>query len=149
MVPKFARDISKAQRFLTEGLVNNAGDTVVDTSKMGYWDAAMQAIGFGPLSQSQFYAGQSAMKDTERFVKARKSALLKEYRNATSGAERSAIRKEIRAYNKRYRLEMIDVNSLKTTKKSKSQRERQYDRYGASIDRKKIRQYSEYGEPYR
>ncbi len=149
MVPKFARDISKAQRFLTEGLVNNAGDTVVDTSKMGYWDAAMQAIGFGPLSQSQFYAGQSAMKDTERFVKARKSALLKEYRNATSGAERSAIRKEIRAYNKRYRLEMIDVNSLKTTKKSKSLRERQYDRYGASIDRKKIRQYSEYGEPYR
>ncbi len=148
-MPKFLRDMSKAGRFMQEGLVNNAGDTVLDTKDMGYWEIALQAVGFTPASSSQFYAGQTAMKDVERFVRARKSQLLKDYRMATTGAERMAVRREIQAFNKRYRLDPINYSAVTSTIQSKRERERQYDRYGVNIDRKKIRQYSGFGDPYR
>ena len=147
LVPKIARDFLKAGRLLDEGLVNRAGDTVLNTSDMGYWEIALQAMGFAPASSSTYYARSGAMKDVERFVRERKSQLLKDFRTADP-ADRHRVRAEIRAFNRRYRLEAIDGDSLYSTQQSKKERESQYRRRGVNIDPDKYRQYAEYGEPY-
>lgn len=148
LMPKFAKDLFKAGRLLSDGLVNNAGDQVLDTSDIGYWQIGLQSLGFTPEAQSNFYSGQTAMKDVERFVRARKQQLLREFRTA-SPSDRHKVRKEIRAFNRRYRLEAIDGDSLYSTVESKAKREAQYRRTGTNIDPRKFRQYSEYGDPYK
>jgi len=148
LMPKFAKDLLKSGRLLTDGLVNRAGDQVLDTSDIGYWQIGLQALGFTPEAQSNFYSGQTAMKDVERFVRARKQQLLREFRTA-SPADRHRVRKDIRAFNRRYRLEAIDSDSLYSTVKSKAEREAQYRRTGTNIDPSKYRQYSDYGDPYK
>lgn len=149
MAPKLFRDMMRSVRYAQEGLVNRAGDTVIPTRDMSPWQTALQFIGFAPESVSRFYAGQGAMKYTEGFVRSRKAELLKAYRTAESPNERMRIRKEIREFNRRYRYDPIKGSALSSTRKSKVQRERGYQRHGAALDAKKAKQYQEYGDPYR
>ena len=149
MSPKLFRDMIRTGRYASEGLVNRAGDTVIRTEDMSPIQLALQFLGFAPEQVSRFYAGQQAQKSVENFVRKRKAELLREYRTATDANERMRVRKEIREFNRRYRLDAIKGSSVSSTMKSKYERERAYDRYGASIDPKKARQYSQYGEPYR
>jgi hypothetical protein len=147
ITPKVFRDFLKAGRLLDEGLVNRAGDTVLNTKDLGYWQIALQALGFAPAATSTYYARSGAMKDVERFVRERKSQLLKDFRTADP-ADRHRVRKEIREFNRRYKLEAIDAKGMYGTIKSQKERESQYRRQGVNIDPKKYRQYSEYGDPY-
>lgn len=148
LMPKVGKDLLKAGRLMQEGLVNNAGDTVLDTSDIGYWQIALQTLGFTPEAQSNFYSGNAAMMDVQRFVRERRSQLLKEFRTA-EGSDRHRVRKEIREFNRRYRLSKIDSDGLYSTVRSKREREAQYRRTGTNIDPSKYRQYEEYGEPYK
>lgn len=149
MSPKMFRDMLRAGRYYQQGLVNRAGDTVIPTEDISPWQLALQFVGFAPEQVSRFYAGQGDMKFVENFVRQRKAELLREYRTASDANERMRIRKEIREFNRRYRYDPIKGSAFGSTVKGKAQRERGYDRYGASIDPKKARQYQEYGDPYR
>lgn len=146
--PKFMRDILRAGRFATEGLVNRTGDTVLDTSDLNYWDVALQAVGFTPTDVGRFYAGQAAIKDKEGFVRDRKIELMKDFRTADMG-QRAAIMDKIVEFNRSFPQEAITRSALLRNLKGKIERELQYERYGAAIDEKKAALYAGYGEPYR
>ena len=149
MAPKLFRDMLRAGRYANEGLVNRAGDTVIPSKDISPWQLALQYMGFAPEQVSRFYAGQQAMKTVETFVRQRKAELLKQFRTAKTANERMEARKAIREFNKKYRYDPIRASSLRSTVKSKIQRERSYQRYGAAIDANKARQYKGFGEPYR
>lgn len=146
--PKFLRDILRAGRLATDGLVNNAGDQVLDTGDLGFVDVALQAIGFTPTTMSQFYQGQAAIKDAEAYVRQRKSRLLREFRTADY-ADRAAIVRQVIEFNRAYPQEAITRSSLLRNVRSRAEREAQYRRYGAAIDDRKAALYRGYGEPYR
>ena len=146
--PKFLRDIVRAGRFATDGLVNNAGDQVLDTGDLGFVDVALQAVGFTPTTTSQFYQGQAAIKDAEGYVRQRKTRLLKEFRTAMPN-DRAGIIRQVVEFNRAYPQEAITRSSLLRNLKSKYEREAQYSRYGAAIDDRKAQLYQGYGEPYR
>jgi DNA-binding ferritin-like protein (Dps family) len=146
--PKFLRDIVRAGRFATDGLVNNAGDQVLDTGDLGFVDVALQAVGFTPTTTSQFYQGQAAIKDVEGYVRQRKTRLLKEFRTAMPN-DRAGIIRQVVEFNRAYPQEAITRSSLLRNLKSKYEREAQYSRYGAAIDDRKAQLYQGYGEPYR
>ena len=146
--PKFMRDILRAGRFASEGLVNNSGDTVIDTSRLGFYETALQAVGFTPTKIGQFYEGQAAIKDKEAYVRKQKIRLMKDFR--TSGvAGRRAIMEQIIEFNNSFPQEAITRSALLRNMKGKLERELQYERYGAAIDDKKASLYAGYGEPYR
>jgi hypothetical protein len=146
--PKFLRDILRAGRFATDGLVNTSGDTVLDTGDLGFVDVALQAVGFTPTTTSQFYQAQAAIKGAEGYVRKRRIRLMKDFRTAT-GNERSKVIREIVEFNRAYPQEAITRSTLLRNLQSKFERESQYSRYGAAIDDKKAALYSGYGEPYR
>ena len=84
MTPKIARDFLRSIRYANEGLVNNAGDTVIPASEMGYGEIVAQGLGFAPTDVSQFYEAQNAIKDAETYARDRKESLLKEFRLGTT-----------------------------------------------------------------
>lgn len=144
--PKLFRDIVRAGRLASDGLVNNAGDTVVSTADLSFLDVALQAVGFTPTTTTQFYEGQAAIKDVERYVRQRKSKLLKDFRTSD---DRAAVLREVQEFNRAYPQEAITRSALLRNLQSQAERESQYKRYGAAIDDRKAALYRGYGEPYR
>lgn len=147
--PKIARDALRSYRYYTEGLVNNAGDTVIPASEMGIPDTMRQFFGFSPTRVSNFYSAQNAIKDAEGYAVDRKSELLQRFRTAESASERADIAKEIRSFNRSNPAERITHSSLLRNKEAQRKREASFRRYGANIDEKKARYYERYGRPYR
>jgi len=148
MSPKIARDFLRSIRYYNEGLVNNAGDTVIPTSEMGYGQIVPQILGFAPTDVAQFYEAQNAIKDAESFARDRKEELLKQFRLAESG-ERQQVLSEVRSFNKAFPVERITYSTLLSNVKGKKVRESRFRRYGANIDEKKARFYKRHGDPFR
>lgn len=149
MSPKIARDAIRSVRYYNEGLVNNAGDTVIPADEMSIPEVVAQFFGFAPTDISQHYAAQSAIKGAERYTVARKSDLMRRYRLADSSSERRDVRDDIREFNRSNPAERITHSALIQNRRAKREREASYRRYGANIDERKARQYEKYGRAYR
>lgn len=148
MSPKIARDFLRSVRYYNEGLVNNAGDTVIAAGEMGFGEIVPQFFGFAPTSIAQFYEGQNAIKDAETFARDRKEELLRQFRLAEP-TERRQVMSEVRSFNKANPQERIRYEALFSNVKGKKVRESRFRRYGANIDEKKARFYEKYADPYR
>ena len=148
MSPKIARDFLRSIRYYNEGLVNNAGDTVIPTSEMGFGQIVPQILGFAPTSVAQFYEAQNAIKDAEAHARTRKEELLRQFRLADP-TERRQVMSEVRDFNRAFPVERITYSTLLSNVRGKKVRESRFRRYGANIDERKARFYERYGDPYR
>lgn len=147
--PKMARDLLRAIRYSSEGLVNNAGDTVIDASEMSPYEILVQSIGFQPSEVSQFYSAQNTVKEAESYARDRRASLLESFRNAETAEERRRVRRDIMDYNRgRPAAEKITYSSMFSSIESQREREARFRRYGVNIDERKARFYERYSDPY-
>ena len=147
--PKILRDVVRTHRYWNEGLVNNAGDTVISAEGVEPHHLFLQSLGVQPFVVSQFYQGQQAIKDTERFYRDRKSDILRGFRNAKTSAERAQVRRDVAEFNRRNPAIRITRSQMLRSKESQRQRERRFRRYGANIDERAARQFAKEADPYR
>ena len=144
--PKFLRDILRTRRFMQEGLVNRAGDTVVPASQFDTIDLLYQLIGFTPTTVSGFYTTQATVKGTEAAVRQRKSALIRAFRKTIDNPkDLTAILAEIARFNRAWPEERITRSTLLQSRTAQRRREWQYRRYGAAIDPRRARLYTQPG----
>jgi len=148
MSPKIIRDILRMTRYAREGVVNNAGDTMLDADGLNPLQLFFQSIGFSPSEISEMYARQSLIKDIERFGTDRRSSLLRHYRTADSIEDRQAIMREMREFNKVFPHARITRSSIVRALHGKREREQAHLRYGANI-RGRARILGQEGEHYR
>lgn len=146
--PKMARDMLRAVRYYNEGLVNNAGDTMIRADDLNMLQVMSQFFGFTPTEISNTYDAQAAIKAAEQYSIGRRSALMKDYRNAESSAERSQIRSDIREFNRNNPAERITASALLQNIRAQRKRERRIQRFGANIDERTARYYRDYGDQY-
>jgi hypothetical protein len=132
-LPKAFKDISKMTRYANEGLLNNAGDTVIQSDGISGWQLFLQTLGFRPSEIADFYSRQALIKDTERFGTERRSSLLKRFRIATSVEQRNRVMQEISAFNQVFPAAIITRSSLLRAIKGKLEREASYRTHGASL----------------
>ena len=147
--PKILRDVLRTGRYWREGLVNNAGDTVIPGEDLSIGDLFLQSLGIQPSRVSRFYAGQQAIKDAERYYRDRKSDILKDFRTAGTAEERSAVLSRVREFNRNNPALAITRSALIQSVVSRKEREARYRRYGANIDEKAATQFAQEGDPYR
>jgi hypothetical protein len=145
MSPKVMRDILRAARYYNEGLVNNAGDTVIPADEMGVGQIFAQAMGLQPDQISRFYQGQAAIKGAQNFARDRRSELMRRF---TEARDRSGVLKEVQEFNRAYPSMRITRSTLIRGAQSRREREARYDRYGANIDDTESRDFAKYGDPY-
>ena len=147
--PKILRDVVRTGRYWNEGLVNNAGDTVISGEAITPRDLFLQALGVQPYTVSQFYSGQQAIKDTERYYRDRKSDILRSFRIAKNPADRAAVLRDVADFNRRNPAIAITRSALIKSVRAKAERQARFRRYGANIDERAARQFAEEGTPYR
>jgi hypothetical protein len=74
LMPSFIKNGMKGMRYASEGALNSKGVPIVDDIS-GY-SAMMQILGFTPAELSEAYARAGSMKEAEKFIQDRRSALL-------------------------------------------------------------------------
>lgn len=147
--PKILRDVIRTHRYWNEGLVNNAGDTVISAEGVKPHHLFLQSLGIQPFVVSQFYQGQQAIKDTERFYRDRKSDILRAFRAAKTPAQQAAVLRNVAKFNRRNPAIAITRSALIRSKRARAEREARFRRYGANIDERAARQFAQEADPYR
>lgn len=99
LTPKAERDLSKAQRYATEGAVSKKGDLISETSGL---DALKQAIGFGASDVSYAYDQRNKIRVPQKRLEKRRSALMNQYARAIMDGRGNAadIWEDIMPFNK-------------------------------------------------
>lgn len=133
MTPKITRDFIRTWRYSTEGLVNNAGDTLLPANELPPHELFLQALGFTPDTISRRYSEQGVLKDTQRYAGEERDALLQRFRSATP-AERKDITDEIREYNRRFPANPITVSTLVQTVTGAAERNARIRAFGANLN---------------
>ena len=147
--PKILRDVIRTNRYWREGLVNAAGDTVISTEGLGFRDLFLQSMGIQPFTVSQFYQGQQAIKDKERYYRDRKSDILKSFRTATAPGDRAEVLRNVADFNRNNPGIPITRSALIQSVTGKYEREARYRRYGANIDDRAATQFASEGDQYK
>lgn len=148
--PKILRDIVRTTRYWDEGLVNRAGDTVIESEGISAWSLALQSMGVQPVVVSRFYAGQSAIKDKEIFFRERKSDILKDFRAAVGDpAAVASVLRNVAHFNRNNPAIGITRSALLQSVVGKAEREARYRRYGANIDERAAAIFAKEADPYR
>ncbi|KKL96526.1 hypothetical protein LCGC14_1843590, partial [marine sediment metagenome] len=148
--PKILRDVIRAQRYWSEGLVNNAGDTVIASEGLSPVDLFLQALGIQPIKASKFYGGQASIKDKEIYFREKKSDILKDFREAVGNpTAMAAVMRNVAEFNRRNPAIHITRSALIQSVTGQKKREARYRRYGANIDEKAATQFAQEADPYR
>jgi len=108
LMPKVARDISRAIRYAQQGVTTASSNPVVTREEMAGanpWTSPtlwMQALGFTPQKVESAYANKASVMDAKAELDARRKILLKQFTDATVAGDTdktAALRDKINAYN--------------------------------------------------
>lgn len=114
MLPKFAKDLMKGLRYMSEGATNMRGDAIKEDFASG--EILGQILGFTPADLSLQYEQNNAVKKYERRILERRSLLLNRYwlaQRFRDGDLLREVRGEIRAYNKANRRFSLTADTIR------------------------------------
>lgn len=101
LMPKFAKDLMRAQRYMSEGARTLKGDPIMED--MPPSAAIKQALGFTPAGLSERYDLNRNMKNKEQRILDERSRILADYDGALrSGGETEGIIERIERFNAAY-----------------------------------------------
>ena len=144
--PKILRDALRSVRYYNEGLVNNAGDSVIDAKDMSFFEVFLQGIGFSPDEVSQFYSSQTAIKGAQGYARDRREGLVRSF---VDDGMSEGIMRDVLEFNRAYPSLRITRSTLIRGARSRIERESRYRQYGANIDEKQARDFADYGKAFR
>lgn len=137
MLPKAYRDLSKAQRFSSEGALNNKGDQLKAAEDFELWQVMLQGLGLSDAEVNKQYMENSAIKGYERKILDRRAALMtRYYLSIRDGdiAERREVLKAIARFNRINPGVALTRQSLSRSVKSR-ERYRQNSINGINVNR--------------
>ena len=144
--PKIARDALRAIRYYNEGLVNNAGDSVIPAKDLSFAEVFLQGIGFSPDEVSKFYSGQTAIKGAQGYARDRRDQIIRSF---VEDGMNSETMREVAEFNRAYPSMRITRSTLIRGARGQVERETRYQQYGANIDDKEATDFGPYADPYR
>lgn len=124
MSPKGLRDVLRAGRYGTEGMLDRYGNTIKSTKELGYAALFWQSVGLAPAAAAEAYEQRGAALGFERRVDARRSLLLERYARADRTGKRE-IWKEIREFNREHPAWRVTADTLKRSRKARARREKE------------------------
>jgi N12 class adenine-specific DNA methylase len=120
MMPKFAKDLMRSTRYMTEGARTLSGDPIMED--MDAASALKQAIGFTPAELSERYDRNRSMKNREQRIIDQRSSVLSDYEQALrAGGDTAAIEARVERFNAANPDYPITVRSIRQSVKSREQ----------------------------
>jgi len=121
MLPKGLKDVIKAGRFATQGVNTLRGDPILED--VSPWQVLLQGAGFSPAEVAERYERNRALKNYEEHITKRRQSLMNAYAMAIrngDAADRIAVMKKVRAFNKANPELAISSDSIRASLKSRA-----------------------------
>jgi len=102
LMPKALKDMSKAIRYMEEGVTNRRGDVIVTPEDISNWNAFSQAFGFSPTNVTLQYEQNRATGNVAKAITDRRASLLDRLAVSIREADietRKEVIEEIKVFN--------------------------------------------------
>ncbi|WP_163000210.1 PLxRFG domain-containing protein [Sphingobium yanoikuyae] len=120
IMPKFAKDIMRSYRYMSEGAQTLKGDPIIED--MGAADAIKQALGFTPAELAERYDQNRAMKNKEQRILDQRSNILADFDQAQrEGRDTAAIAERIDKFNEANPDYPVRARDIRRSMKSRQQ----------------------------
>lgn len=146
-VPKFVRDISKAQRYMTDGLTNTKNDELLPSSEFAPHEIVGTALGISPDQVTGTYDDRKRVESIKVQLQRRRNDLMNKMRRAVIDGDGNTI--EIQTEIDRFNIKNPHIKitrdmvkrSVKAMERNRLKREAQHGLYMSDNYEQQIREH--------
>jgi len=135
--PHIIRDLVKAGQMSQQGVVNNAGTTLIPADKLSGGEIFAQSLGFHPDAVAEVQNRNNAERSALLNITDQKKALVKEFAAAEPN-DRRAVRDKVKEFNTRHPGFAIDSSSLVRAAAAKAVADLEMQKYGVRARAKQL-----------
>lgn len=122
--PAGFRAMVDAARYMTTGLTERDGDTILSAEELGSYNSFVRALGVTPTSVSKTFDARSREFDTLTRIEKERTDILRYYAGAETQAQRLRARERIREFNRTVPKELqIQPSSAERARGSRAERD--------------------------
>ena len=147
MSPHILRDLVKSGAMASQGVVNNAGSTLIPADKLTGPELFAQSLGFRPEAVAEVQDRNNAERTALANIQDQRKSLLRDYAQA-SPDKRAEIRQQTQAFNQQHPGFRIDYSSLQKAVAAKQQSDREMQQYGVRLKGRQLPEIAQAGAAY-
>lgn len=122
--PAGFRGVVEAARYMTTGITETDGDTIISADDLGSYDTFIRAMGLTPTQVAKMYDERRSEFDTLARIDAERNDVLRMYAGAKDSGERLRARERIREFNRKVPKEFqIQPSSAERARGSRAERD--------------------------
>jgi hypothetical protein len=138
----------KAGAMSQNGVVDNAGHTLIPADKLTGSQLFAQSLGFRPDAVAEVQSRNNAERDLQKSISDQKKELLAQYANAKEADARQDVYNEVREFNRKHPGSLIDTAALFKAKAAKAEADRELQQYGVRAKNKQLPELRAAGARY-
>jgi hypothetical protein len=146
--PHILRDLIKAGMLGQNGLMNNAGTTLIPADKISGPELFAQSMGLRPERIAEIQDRNNAERTAMANIQGDRKALIQKYVAGKEPSERQEVWTKVQEFNQLHPGFKLDYSELRQAQVKQKDSERQMQRYGARIKAKQLPEITREGAPY-
>ncbi len=147
MSPHIIRDLVKAGMMSQNGVVNNAGISLIPAEKLSGPELFAQSLGFHPEAVAEVQQRNNAERTLQGALTDRRKSLIQEY-TAADPADRGAVWAKVAEFNKDHPGFGLTYSDLRRAQVTRTQQQKEMLTYGAKLRSKQIPEITAEGSRY-
>jgi hypothetical protein len=147
MSPHIIRDLVKAGAMTQQGVMDNAGHTLIPADKLSAPQIFAQSLGFRPDAVAEMQARRTAERNEQQNIVDRQRELLNRYAR-TEGDERQEVYNDVRDFNAKHPGFAIDTSALMRARAARMASDQQLQQYGIRAKNRQLPELLKEGERY-
>ena len=147
VTPHLIRDLVKAGQMSQQGVVNNAGTTLIPADKLSAGQVFAQSMGFRPDEVAEVMDRNSAERNALQNITDQRKALIRSY-VAAEPPDRADVRTKVLEFSKQHPGFAIDASTLLKAVAQKAQADRDMQLYGVRAKAKQLPEITRAGSAY-
>ena len=147
MSPHIIRDLVKAGMMSQNGVVNNAGISLIPADKLSGPELFAQSLGFHPEAVAEVQQRNNAERTLQGALTDRRKSLIQEY-TAADPADRGAVWAKVAEFNKDHPGFGLTYSDLRRAQVTRAQQQKEMLTYGAKLRAKQIPEITAEGSRY-
>ncbi len=147
MSPHLIRDLVKAGQMSQQGVMNNAGTTLIPADKLSGGEIFAQSLGFRPDAVAETLDRNYAERNVLQNLRDQQKALLHSFATAEPN-DRQAVREKVTAFNQQHPGFAITASSLVKAAAQRQADELEMQRYGVRARAKQLPEVTGAGNVY-
>lgn len=147
MSPHIIRDLVKAGAMSQNGVVNNAGTTLIPADRLSGPEIFAQSLGFHPEQVAEVQQRNTAERNLQGALTDQRKSLIQKWAS-TEPTERAGVQEEVHQFNLAHPGFSLSYSDLRRAQVLRAEQQRELQTYGAKVRAKQMPEVTAEGARY-